>query len=457
MPTNPSAHLHGFTAALALGLWLLPAPAWAWGPAAHLDFGLSALEHLACLAPAMAALLRRYSDDFLYGGLAADITIGKNLSPFRLHCHNWQVGFAVLDRAEREDTQAFAWGYLAHLAADAVAHNYFVPYKLVESYPRRGAGHTYWEVRFDTRVSQEAWRLAKRLSTRAHPDHDRHLQAILRGPLFSFPVQKELFNGFVLFTRFLRWRRMAEALARRSQRPLAQEEVDEAKALCVSRVLELLRHGREAACVGADPTGLRNLRIAAEVRDRLRALAREGRLGDPRGVAARFRPLFREAIDAKLSLPSMLELVAPGQAAPAGPPPRGLMDGRRARTRAERARRRQRMRDERRGAREARDVARAAYASVGRVEIEARRRARREAEAARRAQRTGAQAAALAERLKAREPREVAEAAYRALREANRRAQAGAPDPRRRFLRARAVARALLAALRLARRRPPPG
>jgi hypothetical protein len=461
MPHTRTHHLSGCILALALGVWLLPAPAWAWGPAAHLDFGLTALEHLALLAPAVAALLRRYSDDFLYGSLAADITIGKNLSPWHLHCHNWQVGFAVLDRAEREDTQAFAWGYLAHLAADSVAHNYFVPYKLVESYPRRGAGHTYWEVRFDTRVSHEAWTLAKRLSTRAHPEHDQHLRALLRGPLFSFAVQKQIFTGFVAFTRLLRERHLAEALDRRSQRQLSDEEVAETNGLCVARVIDLLAHGRTAACVQADPTGLRNLRIAGEVRDRLRDLASRGRLVDPHGAAARFRPLFRAAIDHKLSLPSMLELVTPDPAAPRAPPPRGLLDGRAARTRAERRARRQRRQTERQGRRAAQAVARAAYASVERSEGEARRDARRRAREVRRAAvraereaRRGLRDAAQAEQRAEQEAWTVAEAAYRAVRKATRAAAAGERIGRPRFSRARALARTVLAAMRLARRRP---
>ncbi|HSA24304.1 MAG TPA: hypothetical protein P5076_22775, partial [Myxococcota bacterium] len=324
-------------------------------------------------------------------------------------------------------------------------------------FPRPGAGHSYWEVRFDTRVSREAWALAKRLSTRAHPDHDRHLRALLQGPLFPFAVQKQMFIGFVAFTRLLRWRRMAAAIDRRSPRQLTDEQVREARDLCVARVLDLLTHGRVAACVQADPTGLRNLRIAAELRERLHDLAGRGRLADPQGIAARFRPLFREAIDQKLSLPSLLELAAPGPASPWPPPRRGLMDGRAARTREERRARQRRRQRERQGTHEARAVARAAYASVEQAEERTRRetRASRRAEArASRAERRRQGQAARAARSPEQEARAVAEAAYQALREASRAAAASQAARRRRFPRARALARALLTAMRLKRRRP---
>jgi hypothetical protein len=453
--------------ATALGLLFLPVPALAWGPAAHLDFGLLALEGLVLLAPAAAALLKRHLDDFLYGSLAADITIGKNLSPWHQHCHNWQVGFTVLERAEREDTRAFAWGYLAHLAADGVAHNYYVPVKLVESYPLRGAGHTYWEVRFDTRVRQEAWELARRLSTTGHPDHDRHLRAILRGPLFSFPVQKQIFNGFVLFTRFLRWRRLAEAEAHASRRPLADEQVEEIRGLCVERILDLLLHGREAACLATDPTGLRNLRIALEVRERLRRERRLGHGRDPQGLARRFRPLFRQAMDAKLSLPAMLEILGP-EPYP-GPVAQGGLLARPRRRSPEELAAERRIRDQRKAVRRAElqalvarrleesaavEAARAAYDALRAGQADRRKSSRSQQKAARREararRRAAARAAREAEARLEREARAAARAAYRAQREAESRlARAGeSPATRRRLPRALARARALLRRLR---------
>ncbi len=294
------------------GLFLLvPAPARAWGPAAHLDLGLAVLADLALVAPAVAALLQRFRDDFLYGSLAADITIGKNLSPYQLHCHNWQVGLAVLDLADVDATRSFAWGYLSHLAADTVAHNYFVPYKTVQHFRRRGAAHTYWELRFDVHVPREVWEEGRRLSTRAFARHDRHLRKILTGPLFSFPVNKQIFNSIVQFSRLLRWRKMAEAHTRRTPRVLTGEETAEARELGLRRVVDLLKHGPEAACLQADPTGHRNLLIAQDLRKRLRALHRQGRLLHPDEVGERFRPLFREAIESKLNLPSLSELIDP--------------------------------------------------------------------------------------------------------------------------------------------------
>ena len=57
-------------------------------------------------------------------------SIAKKYAAAGRHCHSWPVGFEILDRARDEPLRAFSLGYLAHLAADVVAHNYFVPRQL---------------------------------------------------------------------------------------------------------------------------------------------------------------------------------------------------------------------------------------------------------------------------------------------------------------------------------------
>src|SRR5207248_1314490 len=73
-------HVVAIGAALGLLVVLWPSHAWAWGPLAHLEFSGGALESLDLLSPAMRLLLSNFSSEFLYGSLAADIIVGKNLA-----------------------------------------------------------------------------------------------------------------------------------------------------------------------------------------------------------------------------------------------------------------------------------------------------------------------------------------------------------------------------------------
>src|SRR3569833_4416178 len=95
-----------------VALVVAPAVAHAWTPGTHVFLGDAVMRSLALLPPAVAALLREFPHDFLYGSLAADTSIAKKYVPVGRHCHSWNVGMENLDQAKDEPLQAFALGYL---------------------------------------------------------------------------------------------------------------------------------------------------------------------------------------------------------------------------------------------------------------------------------------------------------------------------------------------------------
>src|SRR5205814_3417903 len=87
--------------------------------------GDSVLANLHQLPGLVADLLRAFPYDFLYGNIAADTSIAKKYAPVGRHCHAWHVGQEIFDLAPTDPLKAFGLGYLSHLAADSVAHNFF--------------------------------------------------------------------------------------------------------------------------------------------------------------------------------------------------------------------------------------------------------------------------------------------------------------------------------------------
>ncbi len=254
-------------------------------------------------------LLQAFPDDFLYGNIAADVIVGKNLAPsYDLHAHNWKNGFRVLDEAKSERQQAFALGYLAHLASDTIAHNYFVPYKLVESYEAVSLRHLYWEVRFDHLVHQAepgvavAWR---RIAGKAYATHDELIEATVPTTIFSYRTGKLLFDSGMLVQRLGRWNKMVGLLARRSAYPLDLHEFHEIKGLATAAVASLLVDLAASRATVADPTGLQAIGAANRMRKDLKRAS-------PRVSAERFdrhavdvRSSFRQGIYGVLRLPSV--------------------------------------------------------------------------------------------------------------------------------------------------------
>jgi hypothetical protein len=295
---------------------LLPRLAHAWGPATHIDFGLQVLRNTAILTPFLREILERYRDDYLYGCCAADIVVGKNFAKYLYHCHNWQVGLRVLDTAADDRQKALCYGFLTHLSADIIAHNFFVPYKTVESFRTTVAKHTYWELRYDqVKIARNegVWTTLSRIGQARFPDHDAFLEDMLTSSsrLFSFGTSKKLFNSMMLLSRLGRWRQMMNGVAARSELPLSEAEFAEFDRLAMKSIFAFLIDRERSTTVAVDPTGARNLRVAKDLRRELRTLWREGRVPDrawPQAAEA-LRDGFRRSIYGRLDVPDLPRLL----------------------------------------------------------------------------------------------------------------------------------------------------
>jgi len=300
--------------AAVLAILFYPSDALAWGPLAHLSFSAQALGQLSAVGPSIRALLQESGDAFLYGSLAADIVVGKNMARYLYHCHNWRVGFHVFDRAESGEEQAFALGFLAHLAADTVAHNYYVPFQTVASFHKSRTQHAYWELRYDQRMDRGLPALARRVSCRKLRDHDRLLRRELAGAsVLPFDVSRQLFQSLLASARHSRFQHVSRlALAPERNLPLEAELIQDTGALAVRAIVGMLREGERCEAARADATGGRNIKLAQDLRRRLRERTAAGRIttADARAIAAETRASFRRAIQGKLVLPASIERLA---------------------------------------------------------------------------------------------------------------------------------------------------
>lgn len=188
--------LLAFALVVLIGLaW--PEQAFAWTPGTHVVLGERILSSLQLLVPSVADLLRAFPYDFLYGSIAADTTMAKKYAPADRHCHAWHVGREVHELAPTDALKAFGLGYLAHLAADVVAHNHYVPRQLVVTSSTRSMGHTYWESRVETVLGDAVPRAARELIGLDHRAADAHLERILSPTIFSVRTNRRLFKGMV--------------------------------------------------------------------------------------------------------------------------------------------------------------------------------------------------------------------------------------------------------------------
>jgi len=250
----------------ALLVALLPSDAHAWTPGTHILLGEAVLRTAALLPASIAALLRAYPQDFLYGSIAADTSIAKKYARFGRHCHSWNVGFEILERARDEPLQAFAYGYLAHLAADSVAHNFFVPHQLASTASTSAIGHSYWESRFETHLGEQFPRRAHDIILLDHARSDEHLDRILSPTIFSTQTNRRIFRGMVYVTDNASWQRIFAVLKENSRWDLEERAVGSHLARSYDFVMDFLARDARSEPYAFDPSGDEALRMAKRVR-----------------------------------------------------------------------------------------------------------------------------------------------------------------------------------------------
>ncbi len=256
-------------ALLAVGAVLacIPEPLYAWTPGTHVYLAETVLANLQLVPQHVAELLRVFPYDFLYGNIAADSSIAKKYAPVGRHCHYWHVGQEIFDLAGTDAIRAFGLGYLCHLAADTVAHNYFVPRQLVLTSSTSAVGHSYWESRIDTQLGDAYPRSARDLIRMDHSASDAHLDQIISPTIFSVRTNRRLFRGMVHLTDMPGWQMGMQAARTRSRWDLTDDVVGGYLARSLDYMVELLGEGQSAARE-LDPSGERPLKVAKEIRRR---------------------------------------------------------------------------------------------------------------------------------------------------------------------------------------------
>ncbi len=168
-----------------------PLNSFAWGPGVHIGVSLSIVDQL---PDYLRILIMSNLNEYLYGSLAPDFIVGKTLSEFSGHSHNWDVGFRILEMADSDRKKAFAYGYLSHLSQDAVAHGI-----LANSMNGRlrNTKHMVLELVADNMYPNTFKYLAAQILKRYNKELDNDYKKLVESALFSFGVSKLIFKGMV--------------------------------------------------------------------------------------------------------------------------------------------------------------------------------------------------------------------------------------------------------------------
>ncbi len=257
---------------LTFFLMLFPFHLYGWGGVAHYYFGQLILENAGLISSTAAAVIVEYPYDFLYGLLAADIIIGKKYTTWENHSHNWEVAFSLFTLADREYKVSFVWGYLSHLAMDVIAHNFFLPEMFIRYYHGKMRNHSYWEMKFETCFPDSVWLSIRKVEKGAHREDDEVLRAGLKPTLFSFAINRRLFDLLSLQRRVRAWKNVIRRISTRSIYKIPEDRRDFYINRSVDAALDILENGENAFITSLDPTGRSSIRNGFQIKRKLREL-----------------------------------------------------------------------------------------------------------------------------------------------------------------------------------------
>ena len=225
-----------FVILLIVGFIAVPSFAFAWGPMTHMYLGNELLSYAPLIPAGILGLLKKHKQDFLYGNLMADIILGKKYLPEDKSSHSWDVGLKLLDQAETWPERAFSYGYLAHLAADTVAHETLTDEK-------GNMGHTWIELKADSIIDKTYWLQTVMISKAVRMRSDLLLENSLDSFIFSFKTNKRIYKSMV-FLSFLNKKR---------KRGVDHELIAQLHEESITRMLDLLQHGTDSFVLGKNP------------------------------------------------------------------------------------------------------------------------------------------------------------------------------------------------------------
>jgi hypothetical protein len=232
------------------------------------------LSNLWMLPAGVAALIVRNRRYFAYGCVATDTVFAKKLSGIKQICHHWSTGFGMFDAAQTDSAKAFCYGYLAHLAADTVAHNKYLPRQMAVSRSTVSFGHLYWEIRADATVRPTRWQELHAALRESYPEAERLLEDRLRETLLSFRANRILFRRMNLLTSERAWRKSVQLWSRLSRFPLDSRLLRAYHDDALDRVVDVLSRGRTSRLLYEDPNGNSALACAKAQRRLLRKMKR---------------------------------------------------------------------------------------------------------------------------------------------------------------------------------------
>lgn len=211
----------------------LPDLSYAWGPLTHAYLAQQILNLQNLIPLSLVSLLLNHREHFIYGNIIPDTIIGKKYLPQEKNPHSWKTGLTLLNEAKSEEEKAFAYGYLSHLAADAILHHEIRQLNPIQ--------HVFFELKADRIVDRVYWLQIMTISRSVKKLSDRFFEQNLKSPIPSLKTSKKIYKSLIFLSAFNTGERRNPELFR----PFHIKSL--------TAILEILKEGEEAQIIKLPP------------------------------------------------------------------------------------------------------------------------------------------------------------------------------------------------------------
>lgn len=213
--------------------FIIPDTSYAWGPLTHayLSQQIFNLSHLIPIS--LLPVIKTFRDYFVYGNILPDTVIGKKYLPDEKNPHSWKTGLNLLQEAKTSEEKAFAYGFLTHLAADAILHHDIRNLNPIQ--------HMIFELKADRIVDRFYWFQIMTINKKVRRVSDKLLEQTIVNPVVSIKTSNKIYKSLIFLSAF----NMGEL-----KNPQA---FDTFHLKSLTAMLEVLNHGEKANIINLPP------------------------------------------------------------------------------------------------------------------------------------------------------------------------------------------------------------
>ncbi len=175
-------------------LFIYPDFSYGWGPLTHAYLSQQVFNFSHLIPVTLLPVIKNFKDYFIYGNILPDTAIGKKYLPEDKNPHSWKTGLNLLQEAKTCEEKAFAYGYLTHLAADAILHHDIKNLNPLQ--------HMIFELKADRIVNRIYWFKIMSINKKVRKLSDNFLEQTLENTFLPIKTANKIYKSLIFLSAF---------------------------------------------------------------------------------------------------------------------------------------------------------------------------------------------------------------------------------------------------------------